>query len=480
MNDADYTALDATAMAGLVATRQVAPIELVRAAIAHIEQINPTLNAVIHPRFELALKDATSAPHGLLHGVPFLVKDLMCATAGDPYHAGSRYLKNIGYRASHDTFLAARYRAAGLLFVGRTNTPEFGLVTTTEPLAYGPTHNPWSLAYSPGGSSGGSAAAVASGMVPAAHANDGGGSIRIPAAHCGLLGLKPSRGRVSHGPSRGDVWLGAAIEHVVTRSVRDSAALLDIAAGPHAGDPCPREVPTRPYHETYRYAPPRLRIGLLIKVPRAVAPLDPACRAAAENAARALEALGHVVTEAYPQALDEVDEQHAFMKVLSAWLAHDLAELETLGGRPLREDELEPANAAVRERGLQLPAAEYVRAQVYLQGWARRVVAWWDEGFDLLLSPTTAAPPPLLGSARSTADNPLAPLRATLPYMAYTAPFNVTGQPAASIPFGETQASLPVGIQLVAAPGREDLLLQVAHQLECHRPWAQRRPRLAP
>lgn len=468
--------LDATAQAALLRDGEVSSRELVAATIARIETLNPALNAVIHPRFERALEESLAPLPGPLAGVPFLVKDLMCTTAGDPCHAGSRYLRKLGHCAAADSHLAARYRAAGLVIVGRTNTPEFGLVTTTEPAAFGPTHNPWSLAHGAGGSSGGSAAAVAAGIVAVAHGNDGGGSIRIPAAHCGLVGLKPSRGRISLGPSRGDLWLGAACEHVLCRSVRDSALLLDVTHGYFAGDPYTAPPPSLPYVEALAQPLARLRIGVMLTTPGGRTPLHADCSAATRRTAEVLAACGHHVEEAYPAALDRPDENRAFIKVLSAWVAHDVDAMIAAGGRPPADDEIEPSTRLVAEWGRALPARDYVAAQIWLQGWARDVAAWWDHGFDLLVTPTTAQPPPLLGVALATPENPLAPLRATLPYMAYTAPFNITGQPAISVPAGFTAEGLPLGAQLVAAYGREDLLFQVAAELEDAQPWRDTRP----
>src|SRR5206468_2186763 len=253
----DLALLDATTQAELVRQRKVSPRELVDAAIARIERLNPKLNAVVTQRFEKARAEAAAPdlPAGPFRGVPFLLKDLICHSAGDPYHAGMRLLRELRWVEPEDTYLAARFRAAGFVFLGKTNTPELGPVPTTEPLAYGPTRNPWDTGRSPGGSSGGSAAAVAAGMVPAAHANDGGGSIRIPASECGLVGLKPSRGRTSLGPDIGDSWAGMAVEHVVTRSVRDTAAILDAVSGYMAGDPYTAPPPTRPFRSEVGAAP---------------------------------------------------------------------------------------------------------------------------------------------------------------------------------------------------------------------------------
>ncbi len=480
MHAADPLLLDATAQAALLREGQISSRELLELAIARIEALNPALNAVIHPRFDAALAEAkTLARDAPFAGVPFLVKDLMLTTAGDPYHGGSRYLQRIGYRASADSFLATRYRRAGLVILGRTNTPEFGTVCTTEPSVYGPTRNPWSLAHSPGGSSGGSAAAVAAGMVAAAHGNDGGGSLRVPASHCGLYGLKPSRGLISHGPSRGEVWMGAAHEHVLTRSVRDSAALLDACAGAHAGDPYPNLWQPGAGVAALRRDPARLRIGLMTRCPGARLPLHEDCHQAVTDAARLLASLGHQVEEAYPLALDEADDERHFMRMVAAWTAHDLDAALAASGEPLREGDLEPHTAIVYQLGKSLGAPDYLRAQVWLQAWARRIAAWWDTGYDLLLTPVAAAPPPRIGSSAATAADPMAPLRGTVPYIAYTAPFNVTGQPAASIPQAWNREGLPIGVQLVAALGQDACLLQISAELERAAPWAQRRPPVA-
>ena len=466
-------------MATLVRRGEITPAELVDLALTQLEALNPHLNAVIHRRDEAArAESAGTLPSGALRGVPFLVKDLVCTTAGDPCHAGSAYLRAADVRAATDSTLAAHLRAAGLVFVGRTNTPEFGLVTTTEPLAWGPTRNPWSLTHSPGGSSGGSAAAVAAGIVPAAHANDAGGSIRIPAAHCGLVGLKPSRGRVSQGPQRDEMWAGVAAEHVVTRSVRDSALLLDVTAAPDAADPFRPLTPPLGFAAALGTNPRALRIGLLTRAPGAQVEVHPACVEAAERTARCLEGLGHQVELAWPEALDRPDRGRAFMRMLSAWVAHDLDVMAASIGRPWREDELEPSTALIYQWGRKLSAIEYAEAVVDLQSRGRALRGWWSEGYDLLLTPTTAAPPPLLGSALPTPADPLAPLRATLPYMAFTAPFNISGQPAISLPAGLDAQGLPLGVQLVAAWGEEALLLQVAASLEEAQPWADRRPAL--
>ena len=478
MDNSALLALDATAQAAMLRAGDVSACELMEAAIARLTQVNPALNAVIHPRLDAARADALAAHPGAapFAGVPFLVKDLMCTNAGEPLHGGNRYLQRHGHRATQDSTLAARYRAAGLISLGRTNTPEFGSVTTTEPAAYGPTRNPWSPEHSTGGSSGGSAAAVAAGIVAVAHGNDGGGSIRIPAAHCGLVGLKPSRGRISFGPSRGEVWLGAACEHVLTRSVRDSAALLDLTAGHCAGDPYYTPLPGTSFASSAERDPARLRIGVMDRTPGGRLPLHPACRDAVLDTAKALAALGHEVSLSYPAALDVEDEDRHFMKVVAAWVAQGVEEAIAVYGPPADGD-FEPHTAITCRMGQKLSATEYLNAQIWLQAHARAICSWWETGFDLLLTPTTTQPPPLIGAFAPTADDPMAPLRGTVPYIAYTVPFNISGQPAISLPLHRTTDGLPIGVQAVAAMGREDLLFALAGQLERAHPWASHRAR---
>src|SRR5436853_1828462 len=331
---------DATGLAALVRGGEVTPLELVEAAIARIEAVDPQLNAVIHPRFDRARDEAARIPaggaaDGPFAGVPFLVKDITCHQAGEPFHEGMRFLRDRQWREDSDTYLATRLRAAGLVTVGRTNAPELGIVPTTEPRAYGATRNPWDRARSPGGSSGGSAAAVAAGLVPAAHANDGCGSIRIPASACGVVGLKPSRGRTSLGPDAAESWAGAVVEHVVTRSVRDTAALLDAVAGPMPGDPYFAPPPGRPFATDVGARPGRLRIGLMTRGPGDSFPIHADCAAAARDAARLLESLGHAVEEAHPAALDDPDVGQRFTLVVAAWIARDLDYWSERTGRTL-------------------------------------------------------------------------------------------------------------------------------------------------
>ncbi|MBK7948788.1 MAG: amidase [Deltaproteobacteria bacterium] len=467
---ADLASLDATAQAELVAGGALTPLELVEAAIARIERVNPRLNAVIHPLYEKAREAARSPAlaRGPFRGVPFLVKDAVCTTAGDPYHAGMRFLKRHAYRAPRDTELARRFRAAGFVFVCKTNTPELALSATTEPLAYGPTRNPWSLEHSTGGSSGGSAAAVAAGLAPAGHANDMGGSIRIPASHCGLVGLKPSRARGTLAPAFGEYWGPLTHEHVVTRSVRDSAAILDCIAGPAAGDPYTAPPFTRPLRDEVGTPPGRLRIGLVTQAGSRAT--HPDCVAAAESTAALLASLGHTIE---PVRIPELDAPQMGPWIAPA-VARDLDRYAALVGQPIGPDDVEPMNWMMAEQGRAMSAVEYVKQSEAAFAWARALSAYWGRDFDVLLTPTAGAPPPRIGEL-----GPLVPIPELLAglgaYTIFTMPFDVTGQPAISLPLAWNGAGLPIGSQLVAEYGREDVLIRLAAQLEEARPWRERR-----
>ncbi len=484
----DLAFLDATAQAELVRSGTATPLELVDDAINRIEKVNDQLNAVIHPLFEKARATAAAVPataDAPFHGVPIVLKDLDGTSADDPLHLGNRLLKELGHVADHDGYLFEKIRAAGFIPVGKTNTPEFGLMTTTEPEAYGPTRNPWNTGHSTGGSSGGSAAAVASGMVPLAHAGDGGGSIRIPASECGLFGLKPSRGRMSLGPDAGEAWAGLVQRHVLTHSVRDSAAVLDALQGPMSGDPYFAPPPSVRYADQVGTDPGRLRIGLRTKAPAAMAETDTECVAAAEDAARLLESLGHDVEVASPAALDETELLDLFLTVMTTNVVWDVHELARIAGRDITADDVEPLTWIYYEMGQGHSSFQYLEAINAAHAWTRRVASWFTPApgvggggaFDLLLTPTLAEPPPEIGDVVGTKDDPWHGMARATPFATYTAPFNVTGQPAMSVPlYWEASADLPIGVQLVADHTREDLLLRIAAQLEEARPWADRRP----
>ncbi len=473
----ELSLLDATAQAELVRRGQLSAHELVAAAVARVARLNPTLNAVIHDASQTALARAAdpALPQGPLRGVPFLMKDIGGAEAGQPNHAGMRFLKEAGWKESQDSYLTQRFVAAGLISLGRTNTPELALLPTTEPQAYGATHNPWKLGWSSGGSSGGAAAAVAAGLVPAAHASDGGGSIRGPASACGLVGLKPTRGRNSFGPGLGERWSGLSAEFVVTRSVRDSALLLDISSGPMPGDPYWAPQPARPYVNEVGAAPGQLRIGVMRRGPRDVQ-LDPQCLAALDATARVLQAQGHHVEEAHPAALDEAQSIAAYVAIVATNTARALESWGEKVGRSVQNGDVEWLTWTLADLGRQAPATQLLASIEYIHGFGRRLAAWWQAGFDLLLTPTMAAVPAQHGVLSSTAEEPLRALLRSAPYGAFTLPFNMSGQPAISLPAQHTPDGLPLGVQLVAAACGEDLLLRVASQIETAAPWSQRLP----
>jgi amidase len=469
---------DATAQAELVRSGEASPADLAEAAIARIEATDGEVGAVIHPLFEEGLAAANGElPDGPFRGVPFLLKDLGAAFAGQPMHMGMQYLKDRDFRAPMDTYLAQRFRAAGLVTIGKTNTPELGILPTTEPRAYGPTRNPWDLSRSSGGSSGGSAAAVAAGMVPFAHANDGGGSIRIPAANCGLVGLKPSRQRISEGPLVGDIMSGLTCELCVSRSVRDTAALLEAVHGPAPGDPYVAPPPPRPYTEEVGADPGRLRIALWTET-TVEQDADPEVVAAARGAAKTLEGLGHAVEEPDLATIGNVDLVQPF---LVRWAAGQAAVLDQLGmvtGNVIGPDDVEPLSWALAEVGRRHSAGEYLTAVGQHQVMSRMFAGIHESGFDLLLSPTLGEPPPPLGSFDDSGPEPMAAFERAFIDGCFTAAFNATGQPAISLPLHRSEDGLPIGSQLVAPLGREDLLLRIAAQLEQAAPWADRTPPL--
>jgi amidase len=440
-------------------------------AISRIEAANPRLNAVVHDRFERALAEAdaveVSAPFA---GVPFLYKDIGAFEAGERVTLGMRLLRDRDMVAPFGSVFADRIRAAGFIPLGRTNTPELGLCAATEPQAFGATHNPWDLSRGAGGSSGGAAAAVAGGLVPVAHGNDGGGSIRIPAAACGLVGLKPSRGRISWGPVLWEADGGLAVEGVLTRTVRDTAALLDVLAGPFPGDPYAAPPSAGPWIEDAGRDPGRLRIGVQDQAPGDAWPTDQACGEAVRRCAAALEELGHAVEEGAPPAIRDgsfAAGWHDWWAVTAA--AGTIAAVEAVAGTPIGADDVEPMTWALAERGRAISAVEFVQRRDELGALARMSGAWWGEGFDLLLTPTVQAPAPALGTLME--GDPTTLLERQLGWFPLTPFANVSGQPAISLPVHSSADGLPVGVQLVAALGREDMLIGVAAQLERALPW---------
>jgi len=472
----DLARLDATAQAELVRTGEATPTELAEAAIARIEATNGEVNAVIHPLFEEGLEAARGElPDGPFKGVPFLLKDLGAAFAGQPLHLGMNYLKERDFRAPVDTYLAQRFRAAGLVTIGKTNCPELGILPTTEPRAHGATHNPWDLDRTPGGSSGGSAAAVAAGMVPMAHANDGGGSIRIPAANCGLVGLKPSRQRTSEGPLAGDFMSGLTSELCVSRSVRDTAALLEAVHGQAPGDPYVAPPPLRPYTEEVGADPGKLRIALWTETV-IDQDADPEVVLAARAAGETLQGLGHAVEEPDMSALQSLDMVEPFLVRWAAGQAQALDQLGMVGGAPIGPNDVEPLTWALAEIGRARSSGEYLAAVGQHQAMTRMIAGVHESGFDLLLTPTLGEPPPPLGTFDDSGPDPMAAFERAFLDGCFTAAFNATGRPAISLPLHWSEDGLPIGVQLVARLGREDLLLRVAAQLEAAVPWADRTP----
>ena len=470
---------DGVATAELFASGEASAVELLEEAIARADRLNPELNAIIGRLDDAARQaaqrlDATrgsGAASGSLAGVPFLTKDLTCTTEGQPYHAGNTALKDAGHVASSTAHLATMFAELGLVNFGRTNTPEFGLTITTEPLAYGPTANPWDAEHSTGGSSGGSAAAVAAGIVPIAHANDGGGSIRVPAANCGLFGLKPNRGRVSLGPDSGDGWAGFSVDGVVSRSVRDSARVLDGISRPWPGDPYWAPPPSDTFESAAEREPQTLRIGLCAHSDWG--PTDPECTQAVENAGRLLESLGHRVEHSKPDGLFHEDFFEYFRTVVAVCNVVALAGYEAALGRAMSRPDTEGDTWALMQIGRDISGAQYVSAVEWCHAWTRALAAWWDD-HDVLVSPIMAEPPPRLGELR----NPETGRGRLNDLLQFTPQFNVTGQPAMSMPLHWTAAGLPVGVQFVGAHASEELLLSLAAQIEQASPWSGRTPPL--
>ncbi|MBE9544163.1 MAG: amidase [Proteobacteria bacterium] len=462
----DLALLDATAQAELVRKKEVQPIELVEAAIARIERLNPTLNAVVTPMYDYARDTAAvELPEGPFTGVPFLLKDILGSFAGVRMTLGSKLLQN--FVPDHDSELVVRFKRAGLVIVGKTNTPEFGILPTTEPLLFGPCRNPWNTDHTTGGSSGGSAAAVASGMVPMAHGNDGGGSIRIPASCCGVFGLKPTRARNPLGPDFGDVMSGLVAEHAITRSVRDSAALLDATAGPDVGDPYWAPPPERPYLQEVGADPGRLKIAFTTKAVTDVT-VHADCVQAVEDAAKLCADLGHVVEE-ITLPLNAEMLLYAFSVL---WSAGTGLTIKALGAT---RDQVEPLTWALKEMNDQYSAADYVLAMQRLQSVSREVARFF-QNYDVLLTPTLAEPPLPLGSFNSPPDNPLHGFYRSIEFACFTPICNMTGQPGMSVPLFWNADNLPVGTHFIGRFGDEATLFRLAAQLELARPWAGRRP----
>ncbi|GIH70837.1 amidase [Sphaerimonospora thailandensis] len=456
---------DAVALAAAIRSGEISAREAVEDAIARIEKHNPALNAVVGFRFEEALDEVEAGlPEGPLTGVPVLIKNLGADVAGLPSTSGSRLFAN--YVPEHDSELVRRYRQAGMVVLGTTNTPELGLNASTEPALFGPTHNPHRRGFSPGGSSGGSAAAVAGGMVPVAHASDGGGSIRIPAAMCGLFGLKPSRGRVTGFPDPGTLAGPVSVNHALTTTVRDSALLLDIAAGPMKGEAFSAPAPRTSFLDATRRDPGRLRIGMAVKQTNGPE-TDAECVAAVERVATLCERLGHEVTET-DCGFDYAEAATTSATAMGTELVVAIDDWLAFLGRELRDDDLEPFTHFLLEQYRRLSGADVTRAMRGVQEIGWKLGTKFDT-FDVLLTPTLARPTPehgVLDTGRAETMYESAPL-----FSCWTSPFNVTGMPAMSLPLAADQRGMPLGVQFAADLGGEELLLSLAAQLEQASPW---------
>jgi len=488
-----YTQSDGLALAEMVRSREVSPLELVEAAIQQIETQNPELNAVVQELYDDAKAAAKNVDFDApFCGVPFLLKDLTYAYAGAPLVGGSNLYRD--YIPDYDSEIVVRFKKAGVLIVGKTSSPEFGLTPVTEPQAFGPTINPWDRSRTPGGSSGGAAASVAARMVPIAHASDGGGSIRIPASCCGLFGLKPTRGRTPQGPRIGEGWQGFVATHVLSRSVRDSAAMLDATHGPDPGAITRPAPPEQPYLDAIKQSPGKLRIAYTA-VPLLGHQTHPDCVTALEQTVKLCEELGHELIEATPD-INADAFSHAFMTVVCAETRAEIEEAVDKIGRKARPQDVEPASWVLGLLGKTASSADLVKAQHVIHGEVRKIGRFFED-YDMLLTPTLSEPPLQIGAlqpqgtdefvvkalsqlnisqlARMVAGIEKIAERA-FDFVAVPPLFNASGQPAMSVPLYWNEAGLPVGLHFVSHFGQEDQLLQLAAQLEEARPWADRMP----
>jgi len=476
--DDELMFLPALEQARLVCDGEISARELVEASLDAIEALNGELNAFVLTTAEEALAAADQVQAGdprPFAGVPIAIKDLVALTAGVRTTFGMNASGD--YVPDHDTHTYRRIRDSGAIIVGKTNTPELGILPVTEPHRFGPTRNPWDTSRTCGGSSGGSAAAVASGMTSIGYANDGGGSIRIPASCCGLVGLKPSRGRISVGPTWTELVAGFAIEGVVTHTVADTAAALDVMSGPEAGDPYWAPPPSAAFAESVGRDPGTLRIAYSVDSPNGV-PVHEHCVAATREAAELLESLGHEVVEQTHDWDGDAYVEH-FVKVWLAVTGDEIHDYEELFGHPVDRDQLEPLTRQMLETAEAVSATDYLQSLGWLRKLSRQIVSLWDD-IDVMLMPTLAQPPIPIGALEpAEGEPPIQMLLNSAGWVPFTPVWNVTGQPAMSVPLVQSPDGLPIGVQLIGAPAGEELLIALAAQLEEARPWAARRPSLA-
>ncbi|PKQ06342.1 MAG: amidase [Alphaproteobacteria bacterium HGW-Alphaproteobacteria-12] len=470
----DYDKHDGLGLAALVKRGDVAAADLLDEAIARTEALNPKINAVIMKHYDEARAQiGRGLPEGPFKGVPFLLKDLHLLLKDTVTTYGSALFE--GNKADHNSTLTERYLKAGLVIFGKTNSPEFGLAGTTEPRLYGPTRNPWNLAHSPGGSSGGAAAAVAAGILPFANASDGGGSIRIPASACGLFGMKPTRGRTPMGPDRGEGWAGMSIAHVVSRSVRDSAAVLDATAGAEPGDPYAAPAQARPYLEEVSAKPARLRIAFTTRRPNGTT-CHPDAVTAVEEAAKLCESLGHAVEEASPVFDQEELSKHQ-ATIVGANVALTLRQRAAQLGRDVGMNDVEHITWLISQAALLRNSTDYADGTLFIHQLGRKM-AGFHETYDIYLAPTLGLPPVELGKLDMMGEDVGAYLQLSGEYMPGTAIFNMTGQPSMSMPLHWNGDGLPIGTMFTGRFGDEATLYRLAAQLEEARPWADKRPKL--
>jgi len=483
----DLVQYDGIALGNLIRRGEITASELLELVIARIETINPIINATVHKLYDQARDDAKKLTShkpvkrsnmDVFKGVPFLLKDLTAESKGTPFSEGSKAID--GYLSKIDTELVKRIKSAGIIIAGKTNAAEFGLLPASETLFHGSTVNPWNSNLTTGGSSGGSAAAVAAGIVPMAHGNDGGGSIRIPASCCGLFGLKPTRGRNPLGPLFGDMGGGVAHEHAITRTVRDSAALLDITSGPDIGDPYCAPEKIRPFANEVGEDVGQLKIGFLTRVPdgwNRTTEIHPDCEDAVKDAAKLCEDLGHNIEEIDADSLAFPAIPQKYGVIFACYLGHIISFWEKELGRKIKQDELEPTTWKMYQDSLNVTGANYLVAVEELQLFSRKIAHWYhDNQFDMLLTPTMRIPPTKLGEFLLTKEDPKNWIRTALSFIVFARTQNITGQPAMSVPLFWNGGNIPIGVQFAGRFGDEATLFRLAAQLEQARPWAEKTP----